>query len=192
MASDLFDIEPTVIPGCLLLRSQMRTDARGTFVKTAHAGWFAAHGLECKFREQYYSVSYQHVLRGLHFQTPPHDHTKLVFCASGRILDAVVDLRVGSPTYAKHVVLELDAERPAVLYLPPGLAHGFLALTPHALMVYNVTTEYAPSHDAGILWSSAGIPWPIADPIVSDRDASFPRLDEFTSPFVRESAAHAR
>ena len=98
--------------------------------------------------------------------------------------DVGLDLRRGSPTEGRHVVVELGAEQGNALYLPAGLAHGFC--TPHgdATMIYNVETTYAPEHDTGVLWSSAGIDWPIADPVVSERDAALPPLPEFDSPFV--------
>ena len=187
----MFDIEQTAIPGCVLLHPAVKADERGRFVKTAHATWFAEHGLDNDIREQFYSVSHAGVLRGLHFQIPPHDHAKLVFCAAGGILDAVVDLRVGSSAYKRYALFELNADRATIAYLPPGVAHGFLATRDDSLVVYNVTAEYAPAHDRGILWSSAGIPWPPGQPIVSPRDAAFPRLEEFESPFVYRSIVHA-
>ena len=180
----MFTIETTRIPGCIVLHPVVREDDRGRFVKTAHATWFAAHGLHADFREQYYSVSHQGVVRGLHFQTPPHDHAKLVYCVRGAIFDAVVDLRVGSPTYRQHITVRLAADTAAAMYVPPGAAHGFLAETPDATVVYSVTTEYNPDADRGVLWSSADIAWPTSSPVVSARDAGFPPLTQFDSPFV--------
>src|SRR5581483_7390979 len=141
-------------------------------------------GLRTDFAEEYYTVSHVRVLRGLHFQVPPHDHAKLVYCAAGRVLDVALDLRVGSPAFGRHVRAELSAADGNALYLPPGLAHGFYVLEAPALMVYNQTSVYAREHDAGVRWDSAGIPWPDADPILSDRDRSFPALADFRTPFV--------
>ena len=177
-------VEETLIPGCYQLFPQIRTDARGRFVKTFHEEVFADHGLVTEFVEEYYSVSHKGVLRGMHFQTPPHEHFKLVYCLDGKVLDAMADLRVGSPTYRRAATIELSAELGNMLYIAPGVAHGFYALTDDAIMQYKVTTMYAPDSDAGIRWDSAGIDWPDAAPLVSERDAGFPRLGEFESPFV--------
>ena len=103
----MFSQRDTVIPGCVELVSNVREDARGRFVKTVHAEVFKNNHLSHNFTEQYYSVSNQNVLRGLHFQVPPHDHDKLVYCPSGSVLDTVVDLRRGSPTFLQHILIEL-------------------------------------------------------------------------------------
>jgi dTDP-4-dehydrorhamnose 3,5-epimerase len=174
---------PTEIDGCYELRPQVRADARGTFVKTFHREWFEELGLQADWAEQYYSVSRKGVLRGLHFQLPPHDHAKLVYCTAGVVLDVAVDLRRGSPTYGRHVTVSLDASRGNLVYIASGLAHGFYTLSDSATMVYNVSSVYSESHDSGILWSSAGIAWPDREPLLSERDRSFVALGEFDSPF---------
>lgn len=153
-------------------------------MKTFHQEVFAAHGLVTEFAEEYYSVSRKGVLRGMHFQTPPHDHFKLVYCLSGKVMDAIVDLRLGSPAYLQSETLELSAELGNMLYIAPGIAHGFYTLTDEAIMQYKVTTVYAPQHDGGIRWNTAGIAWPDAAPVISARDADFPTLADFSSPFV--------
>lgn len=158
-------------------------DARGRFVKVFHEQMFAEKGLETKFAEEYYSISHKNVIRGMHFQLPPMDHVKMVCCVQGEVLDAVVDLRVGSPTYGQCALFELSAAKANSVYIPKGLAHGFCALSDQAIMVYKVSTVYSPAHDAGILWNSVGIPWPITEAILSPRDQSFPTLTDFKSPF---------
>lgn len=173
----------TRIPGLLEILPPLHEDERGTFVKTVRRDLFAAHGVKTVFEEEYYTRSRQGVLRGLHFQLPPADHAKLVLCADGEALDAVVDLRAGSPTYGLFEIFPLCGAIPKVLYIPPGLAHGFLVTGPHALMFYKTTSAYSPEHDSGILWSSAGIPWPVAAPVLSARDRAFPPLSGFRSPF---------
>ena len=115
---------------------------------------------------------------------PPSDHAKLVYCIRGQVLDAVVDLRRGSPTFGRHATFDLCAEKANALYLPPGLAHGFCTMSETATVVYKVTTEYAPEHDGGILWNSAGIGWTEASPVLSGRDLGFPPLENFQTPFV--------
>ena len=176
----------TALPGCYLLQPNILRDERGRFVKVFHQQTFREQGLATDFAEEYYSLSQRRVLRGLHFQTPPHDHAKLLYCVQGKVLDAAVDLRVGSPTYGQHIMIELDAEHGQALYLAPGVAHGFYKLSEQALMVYKVTSTYAPAHDTGILWNSAGIVWPDAAPILSARDRGFAPLAAFKSPFAWE------
>ncbi len=174
----------TKIPGCYEIIPRVLPDERGLFVKSFHRPLFAEHGLATDFAEAYYSLSRKGVLRGLHFQTPPQDHAKLVYCPAGEVLDAVVDLRAGSPTFGEYATFTLNDRSANIVYLPPGLAHGFWTLSDHALVMYQVTTVHAPEHDAGILWNSAGIPWPGDAPVISARDRSFPRLDALVTPFV--------
>ena len=174
----------TSLPGCYEIQPRVLSDARGFFVKTFHQEVFAERGLATDFAEVYYSMSHRRVLRGLHFQLPPHDHAKLVYCVTGQVLDVIVDLRAGSPTFGQFACFELSAERANLVYLPVGLAHGFYTLSESALMMYQVTTVYAPEHDAGIRWDSVGIPWPDPAPVLSERDQGFPALAEWVSPFI--------
>lgn len=176
-------IEQTPIPGCYQIFPDVRHDHRGSFVKTLHKEIFLEHGLVTEFAEEYYSISHKGVLRGMHFQTPPHEHFKLVYCLSGKVLDAIVDLRSNSETYQKSATFELSAETGNMLYIAPGIAHGFYALTNEAIMQYKVTTVYAPEHDGGIKWNTTDIKWPDDAPIVSARDEGFPPLSSFKTPF---------
>ncbi len=174
---------PTALDGCFEIWPILSEDERGAFVKTFHADRFAELGLPIDWREEYYSSSRKGVLRGMHFQTPPHDHEKLVYCMKGRVMDIVVDLRKASPTFQKHVVIDLNVERGNGLIIPRGMAHGFLALSEDVLMTYKVTTVYAASNDKGIRWDSFGAAWGIKNPIVSARDAEHPAFSDFVSPF---------
>lgn len=174
----------TTIPGCYEILPTILRDERGTFVKTFHQGLFLENHFEISFYEEYYSASHKGVLRGMHFQVPPMDQVKMVYCVSGRVFDAVVDLRVGSPTYGRHAVFELTADKANMVYIPRGLAHGFYVLSDTAIMLYKVTSVYSPQHDAGILWNSVGIPWPTNDPVISKRDSEFPGMEDFKSPFA--------
>ncbi|XDF35011.1 dTDP-4-dehydrorhamnose 3,5-epimerase family protein [Paracidovorax avenae] len=176
--------EESPLPGCYEIHPPVHPDERGRFVKTFIRSAFADRGLACDWVESFYSVSRRGVLRGLHFQLPPHAHAKLVHCSHGRLFDAVVDLRKGSPTQGQAAIFELDAGRGNQVYIPPGFAHGCYALTEGATIVYHVTSAHAPQHDAGIRWDSAGIPWPDKNPILSGRDRSHPGLDAFASPFT--------
>jgi len=176
-------VEQTYIPDCYQLFPPVIKDYRGSFVKTFHKDVFAKHCLVTEFPEEYYSISHKGVLRGMHFQTPPHEHFKVVYCLAGKVLDAIIDLRLGSPTYKKSATFELSAEIGNMLYIAPGIAHGFYALTDDVIMQYKVTSVYAPEHDSGIRWDSAGIEWPDSAPILSDRDSDFPTLEDYKSPF---------
>lgn len=189
VADAMFELVATTIPGCHEVRPRILGDARGRFVKVFSQDAFASAGLATEFAEEYYSVSRQGVIRGLHFQVPPMEHAKLVYCVDGRVQDAVVDLRTGSPGEGRCAVVELSAEEGNMLYIPPGLAHGFCVLSASATLVYKVTSLYSPRHDKGILWDSAGIPWAVKNPVLSDRDRAHPRLADFESPFRFRGAA---
>ncbi len=178
------EIADTSIHGCYEIVPKVLRDNRGTFVKTFHEKIFLANRLILNFAEEYYSTSHHGVLRGLHFQTPPFDHTKIVYCVSGEIFDVVVDLRVGSPTYGKYDTFNISSNKGNILYIPAGLAHGFYVLSLSAIVVYKVTTVYSQENDKGILWNSIGIPWPDNNPVLSRRDKEFPLFKNFDSPFT--------
>jgi len=176
-------VEQTHIPGLMIVYPDVHPDDRGSFVKTYHEPTWQANELRTDWIEEYYSVSHKNVLRGLHFQLPPMEHAKVVLCGFGSVFDVVVDIRRGSSTYGLAYSRILDATSPVLMYIPVGMAHGFLALTEGAVVSYRVTSVYSADNDAGILWSSAGVVWPNMQPIISDRDAGFPSLDQFHSPF---------
>lgn len=177
-------ISKTEIAGCYEIFPIVFKDNRGIFVKTFHKDDFKENGLDIDFAEEFYSISEKNVLRGLHFQLPPMEQAKIVYCTSGTIIDAVVDLRVGSPTYGRYLTFQLSQETANIIYIPPGLAHGFYVISNHAIVNYKVTSIYSPEHDSGILWNSAGIPWPSSSPLISKRDSELPPLYKFKSPFV--------
>jgi dTDP-4-dehydrorhamnose 3,5-epimerase len=176
--------EPTAIAGCGVVGLPHHADARGEFVKVFQASIASAAGDDPGIAELFWSRSHRGVIRGLHFQVPPHAHTKLVTIIAGRALDAVVDLRVGAPTYGTWITVELDAASPVGVVVPVGCAHGFQALADDTVMLYATSTEHHPDSDRGVRWDSAGIPWSIADAVTSERDAAFPTLAEFVSPFA--------
>ena len=176
-------LRPTPIPGCFAIHFNAFEDSRGSFVKTFRATSFRELGLEAAFTESFYSTSAEGVLRGMHFQLPPADGAKLIYVLWGEVLDVAVDLRVGSPTFGKYTTFELSAETPHAAYIPRGVAHGFLATKGPATLVYNVSSEYDAKLDAGIRWDSFGLDWPVLKPHTSARDANFPALRDFESPF---------
>ena len=177
-----FEIERELLPGCWLLRCQRLADARGSFVKTFHAGLFEQLGIAFTLREAFHSTSMRGVLRGMHFQRPPHEHHKLVACRSGRVRDVVLDLRAG-PGYGRSAAVELAGDDELLLFVPAGLAHGFLALSDDTVMDYQTSSVHAPSHDAGIRWDSFGFDWGVAAPLLSPRDAEHLALADFNTPF---------
>jgi dTDP-4-dehydrorhamnose 3,5-epimerase len=179
----------TSLPGCCELQPQVRRDARGTFVKVFEREAFRSLDLRTDFAEEYYSTSLQGVLRGMHFQVPPYEHAKLVYCVHGSVLDAVIDLRRGSPTFGHYTTLDLSAAHGNALYVPAGLAHGFYVLSEVAIMVYMVTSSYAPAADKGVRWDSVPIPWPVSNPVLSERDRDFPLLKDWESPFIWKESA---
>ena len=180
------------IAGCFELRPTVVDDRRGFFAKIFHRPLWEEFGLCTHFEEEYVTRSMPGTLRGLHFQTPPMEHHKVVTCLRGRAWDVAVDLRADSPTYGEHVSVDLSDARANALYLPAGVAHGFCVTGAEALLYYKVSTVYAPEHDAGIRWDSAGIPWPISDPILSDRDQKLQPLAGFRSPFTLRTSKIAR
>lgn len=180
------DIEPTEIPGCFVLHAGVMRDERGIFVKTFHGPRFQELGLRTDWQEEYFSASAKNVIRGMHFQRPPADHAKMVFCLAGEVLDVVVDLRLGSPVYGIPFGFTLNADNGRGLYLPTGCAHGFASRVETSVMYYKVTSIYSPEHDDGIAWDSIGYEWPVSDPLVSDRDIRHTNLANFESPFAFE------
>lgn len=173
------------LPGCYLIQPRVFQDARGRFVKPFVRSTLERHGLRSDFVEQYCSTSAPGVIRGMHFQLPPHDHAKLVYCAAGAVTDVLLDVRKQSPTYGQAIALPLTAESGHALYLAAGIAHGFVATDEPALMVYNVTSEYSPTHDAGVRWDSFGYDWEVDDPVLSQRDLGFPTFNAFQTPFSK-------
>ena len=181
------DAEPTAIPGCLIRPLFHHTDDRGEFVKVYQASGQSEtqdDGEEADIAELFWSRSARGVVRGLHFQVPPHAHRKLVTVISGTALDVVVDLRVGSPTYGDHVTIVLNAATPVAVQVPIGCAHGFQSTIDDTVILYATSTEHAPDADRGIRWDSIGVEWPIPGVALSHRDAEFPRLANFESPFT--------
>lgn len=171
-----------LLPGVRVIENFLNTDKRGHFVKTFHASKFRDSGFTDLFRESYYSESYKDVIRGMHFQKPPFEHEKLVYVTKGKILDVILDLRTNLNTYGQYITVELG-EFGSSIYIPKGLAHGFLVLSDTSTVVYNVTTEYNKNADTGIRWDSFGFEWPVKKPIISDRDSEFDEFEKFISPF---------
>lgn len=173
------------LPGVHLLRPKVVVDARGDFVKTFYREAFAALGLHFDPVEEFFSTSHWGVLRGMHFQVPPADHAKLVYCIRGRVLDVLLDLRKGLPTYGRFAATELSRVNHHQFFIPAGVAHGFLALENDSVLVYKTTTVHSPCHDAGVRWDSFGFDWQLSGALMlSPPDAALPLLADFASPFA--------
>ena len=175
--SDVYIIEPSVFG-----------DNRGYFLESFNLEKFEENVYPIKFEQDNESKSSKGVLRGLHFQKPPFDQAKLVRCSEGRVMDVVVDIRKGSPTYGKHLAIELTGENKRQLFIPRGFAHGFSVLSDTATFFYKVDNNYAPDYDAGIRWNDKelNIQWGLeeCEVLVSTKDAELPFFLEFDSPFT--------
>ncbi|MFN3447713.1 MAG: dTDP-4-dehydrorhamnose 3,5-epimerase [Roseococcus sp.] len=185
-------ITPLAIPDVLLIEPPRYGDARGFFSEVWKRSALAAAGLVVDFVQDNHSLSREAgVLRGLHFQRPPHAQGKLVRCTRGRVLDVAVDIREGSPSYGQHVAVELSAENWRQVWVPRGFAHGFLTLEPDCEVLYKVDAEYSREADGGIAWDdpALGIAWPLppGGPILSDKDRAAPRLAEAAPIFPKGS-----
>lgn len=179
----MFHFKPLPLSGAFLITLPSFEDRRGTFTKTFQESIFREQHIAFSLKESYFSFSHKGVIRGMHFQLPPHDHAKVVFCPRGSILDVIVDLRRQSPTFGRYIATELSAENHLAYYIPSGFAHGFQALSDEAMTYYLVSSEYDKAHDTGIRYDSFGFDWPGDTPVLSDRDLSFPTLQAFGSPF---------
>jgi dTDP-4-dehydrorhamnose 3,5-epimerase len=170
---------PTRLEGPLLLEPDVFGDARGFFAETFRADTWAQAGIDVAFVQDNHSRSRRGTLRGMHFQTSP-GQAKLVRCARGSILDVVVDLRRGSPTFGRWEAFELDDERLRELFVPIGFAHGFCVTSEVADVAYKCSSYYDPATESGFAYDDpdVGIAWPAIEPLVSARDASAPRLAE--------------
>lgn len=177
------------LPGLALLEPKVFRDERGFFLETYSEAAFDALGIGARFVQDNHAYSVRAgVLRGLHFQLPPHAQAKLVWVVRGSVLDVAVDLRRDSATYGRHYCVELSAKNMLRLFLPRGFAHGYLTLEPDTEFLYKVDAPYMPQADAGILWNDPelGIAWPESKPVLSGKDRMLPRLKNFHSPFVCE------
>lgn len=172
---------PTDLPEVLILEPKVFGDERGFFMESYNRRSFnEAVGFEVDFVQDNHSRSIFGVLRGLHYQLPPHAQGKLVRVTSGRVFDVAVDIRRSSPRFGKWVGVELTAENRRQLWIPPGFAHGFLVLSEHAEFLYKATMYYAPSADRSLRWNDPrlAISWPVADTdvLLSRKDRNAPLI----------------
>lgn len=173
----------TSLPGVLVLKPRIFSDARGFFLETYNEARYREAGVPCTFVQDNHSRSSKGILRGLHYQvTQPQD--KLVWCLQGEVWDVAVDVRKDAPTFGKWFGVRLSAEEKTQFFVPAGFAHGFCVLSETAEVAYKCSRLYAPNDEGGIIWNDPdlGIDWPTNDPILSQKDAALPSLKNATLP----------
>jgi dTDP-4-dehydrorhamnose 3,5-epimerase len=183
------EVQDTAIPAVKIITPKKHGDARGFFSETWNRAAWEAAGLRLDFVQDNHSFSAPvGTLRGLHFQTPPFAQDKLIRVARGRILDVAVDIRRSSPTFGRHVAVELSAENWRQLLVPIGFAHGLITLEPDTEVLYKTTSVYSPANDRGVAWDDPdiGIAWPLppGGPTLSDKDRRLPRLKDAPELFA--------
>lgn len=175
------------IEGVVIIEPRIFADNRGYFYEVFTERDFAEQVCPIHFVQQNEAKSSYGVVRGLHFQLPPHAQSKLVRVTKGRVLDVVVDIRRSSPTFGKHIAVELSDENHLQLFIPRGFAHGYSVLSDEAVMEYKCDNYYAPESEGGILWNDAelGIDWQVATDkaILSEKDKHYPTLAECNNLF---------
>jgi dTDP-4-dehydrorhamnose 3,5-epimerase len=172
-------VSPSEIPDVLVIEPEVHHDGRGFFLETYHADRYGRYGIYGPFVQDNHSRSLGRTLRGLHLQLL-RPQGKLIRVVEGAIYDVAVDVRRGSPTFARWVAIVLSADNFKQCFIPPGFAHGFCVLSPAAQVEYKCTDLYDPAGEIGIAWNdpALAIPWPIDDPVLSERDRHHPRLAE--------------
>jgi dTDP-4-dehydrorhamnose 3,5-epimerase len=186
-------IERLEIDGPLLITPSKHGDQRGFFSEVFRADVLLAHGVAGFVQDNHAYSAQRGVLRGLHYQAPPSAQGKLVHCVRGAIRDVAVDVRRGSPTFGRHVCVELSAANWLQIWVPPGFAHGYVTLEPDTEVLYKVTSYFDPAAERGIAWDdpALGIDWRLtaSQVILSDKDRRNPRLADVEVPFTFEAAA---
>ena len=172
---------PTALDGVVIVETAFVEDARGFFMESYHRDNYVQHGLDAPMVQDNHSRSARGVLRGLHYQDMTAPMVKFVRCTAGALLDVAVDLRVGSPTFGRSVMVELTPENKRQFWVPAGFAHGFLALEDGTEIQYKCSNYYTPSSEGAIAWNDPdlALDWPIAEPTLSPRDSAAMSLQEY-------------
>jgi dTDP-4-dehydrorhamnose 3,5-epimerase len=181
--------EQLEIPDLILIHPRVFDDPRGYFFESFNKNAFANSGITEEFVQDNQSLSQPGVLRGMHFQTGDFAQSKLVRVIQGAVLDVAVDLRIGSPTYGKHIAIELNESNKLMLYIPIGFAHGFLTLAENTIFSYKCGNFYNKDSEQGIMWDDPdlNIQWNIDNPLLSEKDKSNESFSSFNSPFLYKS-----
>ena len=183
-----FTFKELEIPGLVLITPKVFFDERGFFTETYKQTDFSDFGIKESFVQENHSSSTQGVLRGLHFQRDPMAQGKVVRVIRGEIFDVAVDIREGSPYYGKWLGVKLSAKDKNMLYVPAGFAHGFCTLSELTEVSYKCTNEYSPEDEGGIIWNDPdlAISWPMASPVLSDKDSKNPLFKDSNINFKYE------
>jgi dTDP-4-dehydrorhamnose 3,5-epimerase len=179
------EVITTPFAGLLILKPKIYNDSRGFFFESYNKDDYHNAGINCDFVQDNQSLSNKGVLRGLHFQNPPHAQDKLVRVIQGRVIDVVVDIRQQSPTYGQHFKLELSGDNNLALFVPKGFAHGFICLEDNTLFYYKCSGLYNRASESGLLWNdkALGIDWGTDNPIMSEKDLEYKAFATFNSLF---------
>lgn len=178
-------VHPTPFEGLFVIEPRVFHDARGYFLESWNRETFERAGLPADYAQDNQSGSAAGVIRGLHFQVPPHAQGKLVMVQRGAVLDVAVDLRKNQPTFGKHFKILLEADSPKMLFIPEGFAHGFRALNDHTVFTYKCTRGYHKESERTIRWNDPDlqIGWGTESPILSEKDRGAPLFRDFDNPF---------
>lgn len=171
----------TILKGCFSIELEPRSDERGWFARTYCRDEFQRAGIDVNWMQINHSHTYKKgTIRGMHYQLPPHAEGKLIRCIQGAVYDVAVDIRKNSPTFLQWVALELSPENGRMIYIPPGLAHGFQALTDDAVLIYHHSAMFEPGYEGGLHSAdpALGITWPLPVTVMSDRDKSHPFINQ--------------
>ncbi len=183
--ANYMEIIETGFKDLLLLKPKVFKDPRGYFYESYNNEIFKNIGINQEFIQDNQSLSNKNIVRGMHFQAPPHAQGKLVRVIKGAVQDVVVDIRKSSPTYGKNYSVDLTEENFLMLWIPPGFAHGFATLEDHTIFAYKCTDTYHPETEGGIAWDDReiGIKWQVDEPILSEKDTKYKPFSLFISPF---------
>ena len=162
------------IKGVRIIKTKEFFDDRGSFNKLFST--IENSDIDFSLKEMYFNTSNKHVLRGMHLQKKPYDLNKIIYCFGGKILDVLLDLRTKSPTYKCSFSIELNENSNKIIYIPKGVAHGFLSLEDNSKLLYLTDNIYSEKQDTGVRWDSFGFDWPVKKPIISKRDIDLNKL----------------
>ena len=172
--------KPTAIPGIISIEACPARDERGAFLRSWCRESFAAAGIDfTPIQASLSENTLKHTLRGMHFQAAPAEEQKLIRCVRGAVFDVLVDLRTDQPSYLRHIAITLDSKSGNAVFVPRGIAHGFLSLTDDAVVEYLIDTPHAPALARGVRWNDPafGIAWPAEPKVISARDNAWPLIN---------------
>lgn len=174
----MYKVEALALEGCKLITPSITEDVRGKVIKPFQCEGFREIGIGAEFTEDLVVFNKERVLRGMHFQAEPYAQEKLVYCLQGKIRDILLDLRRDSPTFAQHISIELTGTALKMLYVPKGIAHGYYCMLP-SVVCYKLSSFYSKEHERGIAWDCCGVNWIDLNPIISEKDKSYPSLSTY-------------